>query len=72
MNIKKIIKIQGTSNVSFEDAINSSLSEASKSIDNITKLCISNLCCNISDNKISEYIVDVDIVFTVDLERINK
>lgn len=72
MSIKKIIQIQGTSQTSFDDAINDALCEASKSIYNINKIVIKNLSCNILDNKISEYVANLDITFTVDLERINK
>ena len=72
MNIKKIIQIQGTSQTSFDDAINNALCEASKSIYNINNMTIKKLSCNVFDNKISEYVADISITFTVDLERINK
>ena len=72
MSIKKIIQIQGTSQTSFNEAITDALCEASKSIYNINKIVIKNLSCNVIDNKISEYVADLNITFTVDLERINK
>lgn len=72
MSIRKTIHIQGISTISFENAVNTALLETSKSIDNIDKLLINNLCCKVKDNKISEYVADIDVIFTVDLERINK
>ncbi len=72
MSIKKFIHIQGTSQSSFDDAIKTALLETSKSIDNIEKIIIANSYCTVKENNILEYIVDIDVCFVVDLERIHK
>ena len=57
MDIEKHLIITGSSEVSWKDAIVKAISEASKSIDYL------------SGNKISEYFVDLDISFLIDLNR---
>ena len=47
MAVTKTLCIQGVSNVSFDDAIQTALSETSKSIDHIFKVEVVSLCCNV-------------------------
>ncbi len=72
MSVTKTLCIQGVSNISFNDAIQTALTETSKSVDYIFKMEIVSLSCNIRDNKVHEYIADTKISFKIDTERIDK
>ena len=69
MDIEKHLLITGSSNVSWKDAIVKAIAEASKSIDYLKSVEILDQRANIDGNKISEYFVDLDLSFTIDLER---
>lgn len=69
MDIQKHLIITGTSTVSWKDAIVSAISEASKTIDYLSEVKILNQRAKIDGNKISEYFVDLDISFSIDLNR---
>ena len=69
MDIEKHLLITGSSQVSWKDAIVKAIAEASKSIDYLKSIKILNQRANIDGNKISEYFVDLDLSFIVDLER---
>ena len=68
-NVTKTLCIQGVSTISFDDAIQTALSETSKSIDHIFKLEVVSLSCNITEKQIREYIADTKISFKIDTER---
>ena len=55
MDIKKHLKITGSSTVSWKDAIVKAISEASKTIDYLSEVKIIEQRANIDGNKISEY-----------------
>ena len=69
MDIKKHLMITGNSNVSWKDAIVKAIAEASKTIDYLSEVKILEQRANINNDKIAEYFVDLDISFTVDLDR---
>ena len=69
MDIKKHLKITGSSTVSWKDAIVKAISEASKTIDYLSEVKIIEQRANIDGNKISEYFVDLDLSFIVDLKK---
>lgn len=69
MDIEKHLKITGTSEISWKDAIVKTIAEASKSIDYLSEVKILEQRAVIDGNKISEYFVDLDISFLVDLNR---
>lgn len=69
MDIEKHLLITGSSQVSWKDAIVKAIVEASKSIDYLKSVEILDQRANIDGNKISEYFVDLDLSFTIDLER---
>ncbi len=71
MDIKKHLIITGNSTVSWKDAIVKAIAEASKTIDYLSEVKIIEQRANIDGNKISEYFVDLDISFIVDLNRKN-
>ena len=69
MDIEKHLLITGTSEISWKDAIVKAITEASKSIDYLKSVEILDQRANIDGNKISEYFVDLDLSFTIDLDR---
>ena len=69
MDIKKHLKITGSSTVSWKDAIVKAISEASKTIDYLSEVKIIEQRAYIDGNKISEYFVDLDLSFIVDVNR---
>lgn len=69
MDIEKHLLITGSSQISWKDAIVKAIAEASKSIDYLKSVEILDQRANIDGNKISEYFVDLDLSFTVDLNR---
>ena len=69
MAIKKHIRLTGCSNVSWKDAIVKAIEDVSKTIHNLEKVSVLEQTACIQDNKITEYFVDLDLSFTVDLNR---
>ena len=67
--MEKHIMVTGTSKVSWKDAIVKAILEASKTIDYLSEVKIIDQRATIDGNKISEYFVDLDLSFTVDLNR---
>ena len=66
---QKHLLITGNSTVSWKDAIVQTINEASKTIDYLTSVKVLEQRATISGKKISEYIVDLDLVFNIDRER---
>ncbi len=71
MEIKKHLIITGNSTVSWKDAIVKAISEASKTIDYLSEVKIIEQRATIDGDKISEYFVDLDISFIIDVNRKN-
>lgn len=69
MEIKKHLIITGNSTISWKDAIVKAIAEASKTIDYLSEVKILEQRANIDGDKILEYFVDLDISFTLDLDR---
>lgn len=69
MDIEKHLIITGTSDVSWKDAIVKTIAETSKSLDYLTEVKILEQRAKIDGNKISEYFVDLDLSFQIDLNR---
>ncbi|MCI8444759.1 MAG: dodecin domain-containing protein [Clostridia bacterium] len=69
MDIKKHLMITGNSTVSWKDAIVKAIAEASKTIDYLSEVTILEQRATIDGDKISEYFVDLDLSFTLDLNR---
>ena len=67
--MEKHIIVTGTSQVSWKDAILQTIAEASKTIDYLTEVKVLDQKAKISGKKISEYIVDLDLAFTIDRDR---
>ena len=69
MDIEKHLIITGTSETSWKDAISKTIEEASKSIDYLSSVKVLEQRAKIDGNKISEYFVDLDLTFLIDLNR---
>ena len=69
MDIEKHLIITGTSEISWKDAIVKTINEASKTIDYLSSVKIIEQRAKIDGNKISEYFVDLDLTFLIDLNR---
>ena len=69
--MEKHLIITGASSVSWKDAIVKTIAEASKTIDYISSVKILEQRASIDGDKISEYFVDLDLGFILDLNRKN-
>lgn len=69
MGLEKHLNITGTSTVSWKDAINQAISEASKTIDYLSSVRVVSQSAKIIGDKITEYIVDLDLSFMLDRTR---
>ena len=67
--MEKHLIITGASKVSWKDAIVQTIEEASKTLDYLTGVKIIEQKAKINGNKISEYYVDLDLIFMVDRDR---
>lgn len=67
--MEKHIIVTGTSQISWKDAIVQTIAEASKTIDYLTEVKILDQRAKISGKKMTEYIVDLDLTFTIDRDR---
>lgn len=71
MNVEKHLKVTGTSEISWKDAIVQTINEAAKTIDYITNITILNQTAKVNGKKITEYLVDLDLTFKIDRDRDN-
>lgn len=69
MDIEKHLIITGSSETSWNDAIVKAIEEASKTIDYLSSVKVLEQRAKINGNKISEYFVDLDLTFFIDLNR---
>lgn len=71
MKVEKHLKLTGISDVSWKDAINKTIIEASKSIDYISSVTVLEQTAKIDGNKIIEYYSTIDLSFNIDETRDN-
>ena len=69
MATEKHLRLTGTSEVSWKDAITQTINEASKTIDYLSSVTILEQSARITGKKITEYYVDIDLAFTIDHDR---
>ena len=69
MSIEKHLKLTGISDISWKDAINKTILEASKSIDYISSVTVLEQKAKIDGNKIIEYYSTIDLTFNIDENR---
>ena len=69
MPTEKHLKITGSSDVSWKDAIVKTINEASKTIDYLSSVTILEQKAKIDGNKIIEYYATIDLSFSIDENR---
>jgi len=69
MVIEKHLKLTGISDVSWKDAINKTIIEASKTIDYISSVTVLEQKAKIDGNKIIQYYSTIDLSFSIDESR---
>ena len=65
MSVLKVIELLGNSTVSFEDAVQNVINEASKSIQGIKSVYIQDMQATVEDNKIAQYRINAKVTFTI-------
>jgi flavin-binding protein dodecin len=65
MSVAKVIEVTSTSTKSFEDAINSGIARAAKTVDNIEGAWIKEQKVSIRDGKINGYRVNMMVTFVI-------
>lgn len=65
MSVLKVIEILANSNESWEDAAENAVAHASKSVNNIRSVYVSEQSATVKDGKIDDYRVNVKITFEV-------
>ena len=65
MSVLKVIEILAKSSESWEDATQNAVAEASKSVNNIRSVYVSEQSATVNNGKIGEYRVNVKITFEV-------
>ncbi|MEM3018500.1 MAG: dodecin family protein [Candidatus Bathyarchaeia archaeon] len=66
MGVVKIIELMGSSEKSWEDAIQEAIREAAKTVKNIVGIDVRGIKADIEDNKIVRYKAHVKIAFIVE------
>lgn len=72
MEVEKHLKLTGKSDTSWKDAINKTITEASKSIDYISSVTVLEQKAKIDGNKIIQYYSTIDLSFSIDNSRDNR
>ena len=65
MSTEKHIKLTGYSNISWKDAIVKTIDSASKTLENLSNVEVITQRARITNGKIIEYIVDLDVSFFI-------
>ena len=65
MSVLKVIELLANSNESWEDAAKKAVAHASKSVNNIRSVYVSEQSATVKDGKIDDYRVNVKITFEV-------
>ena len=66
MTVEKHIRVRGSSNISWKDAIVQTISEASKTINYISEVKVIDQTANIQDGKITKYFAEIELTFYID------
>ncbi|MGE5560064.1 MAG: dodecin family protein [Chloroflexota bacterium] len=69
MTVVKVLELVGESKRDFTDAVQNAVSEASKTVDQITGVEVYNLTANVENGRIVEYKANVKVAFAVDEGR---
>jgi hypothetical protein len=65
MSVLKVIELLGNSTISFEDAVQNVVNEASKTVKNIKSVYVQDMQVTINGNKISQYRVTTKVTFGI-------
>ncbi len=65
MSVLKVVEILGNSTVSWEDAVQQVVNEASKTIQNIKSVYIQDMQAMIENNKVVQYRVNAKVTFGI-------
>ena len=65
MSVLKVIEIMGNSTVSFEDAVQNVIKEASKTVKNIKSVYIQDMQVTVSNDQIAQYRVTTKVSFGI-------
>lgn len=65
MSVLKVIEILGNSTVSFEDAVQNIIKEASRTVKDIRSVYIQDMQVTVKDNKIAQYRVNSKVTFGI-------
>ena len=69
MSVIKVIEVVSTSPISWQDAVEEGIKEASRTIHNIVGVDIVSMKGHVHNNVISEYRTDLKIAYLVDKDR---
>ncbi|MFA5297668.1 MAG: dodecin family protein [Lutibacter sp.] len=64
-SVLKVIEVLGNSTISFEDAVQNVVNEASKTVKNIKSVYIKDMQVTVKSNKISQYRVTTKVTFGI-------
>lgn len=65
MSVLKVIELLGNSTISFEDAVQNVVNEASKTVKNIKSVYIKDMHVTVNGKKISQYRVTAKVTFGI-------
>ena len=65
MSVLKVIEILGNSTVSFDDALQNVVREASKTVKDIRSVYVQEMQVTVSNNEIAEYRVNTKVCFGI-------
>ena len=65
MAVIKVIEVLGNSTVSFEDAVQNVINDASKSVKNIKSVYVQDMQVTVKNNKIAEFRVATKVSFGI-------
>ena len=65
MSVLKVIEILGNSTVSFEDAIQNVIAEASKTVQDIKSVYVQDMQVTVENNQITQYRVNTKVCFGI-------
>lgn len=66
MSVAKVTEITSTSKKSFDDAVESGINRASKTLKNITSAWVADNQVSVKDGKITEYRVRMKVTFVLE------
>ena len=63
--VVKVIELVGTSRHNWTDAVDSAVNEATKTIDDVLGVEVTNFTANVHNGQIAEYRADIKVAFQV-------